>query len=200
MSRTVADLRNTIETTKYGTSGTVKATVERVYKFLTSASHDQQRDFFRECYFPFVGAVYGLNTTGMLASIGSRPVEIDALVNFLRPSGTFFQSVLEADAEQLHRFKLPTQYLSVHTQALLASRDGACRCRLVLPCGCARSSARALCRAAQAITTMQEWHTHGANEGASLLCLGCPGCALCIAHNGFCRAFAALHHCVWSPA
>ena len=124
MSRTVAELRSAIETTRYSTPGTVKSVVERVYKFLTTANHDQQRDFFRECYFPFMAAVFGLNTTGMLASVGSRPTESDSLVNLLRPSGSFFQSVLEADSEQLHHYKLSVQYLSVHTQALLASKDG----------------------------------------------------------------------------
>ena len=125
-TKSVSELRYLIETARYGNASVVKNTVTTVYTWLRANKDGHSyRDFFRECYYPLVAAVFGLasSSNSMLGNV--RPNECDTLLNFVRPSGTFFQAMLEVDAENMNHYRLPTTHLSAHTQALLCTAVGA---------------------------------------------------------------------------
>lgn len=92
------------------------------------ACRDQYRECFRECYFPLMAAVFGIDRQGMLAHVASRPEEAEKLLNLLRPEGTLVTAMLETDTDSLHRYRLPATHLPQHTQELLATPAGAQVC------------------------------------------------------------------------
>ena len=170
-SRSVYELRQTLETSRYSSPGTVKHALEKVYRHLRY-NRDQVRDFFRECFHPLVTAIFGLDTTGMLASIAGRPAEVEELLSFLRPGGTFFHAVLEADAEQMQHYRLPAKFLSAHTQALSASAAGA---RSFPSSACSAQQLRttvriAACTAHHDTARAKRWSSRVRHAGVQDLC------------------------------
>jgi hypothetical protein len=123
-NKSAADIRYVIEHAKFNNPGSVKSTCNTVYKWLHQ-NKDGYRDFFRECYNALLSALFGLSLPqSMLSCVAARPSELETLLDFLRPTGTFWQAMLEVDAESLNHYCLPASQLPVHTQALLCTGTG----------------------------------------------------------------------------
>jgi hypothetical protein len=91
----------------------------------TFMCREANHDGFLDCYFPLMAAVFGITDgQGMLFYAGQRPFEAETLLTFLRPEGTLFGTLMDIDAEGLHKCRLPTSHLAQHTQALLGTPAG----------------------------------------------------------------------------